>query len=102
VDRAALPGRGGERLATADVEAPALATLVEERGTAAAPVHDITVSGVRFEYATWLGPSSPDGFSEIQAGYQITGPTGWATQGCAGTCRAAAARSPTGQRNPAT
>jgi hypothetical protein len=78
--------RAGEHLAGADVEAPALETLVS--GDA---VHDVTFSGVRFEYATWLGPSSPTGFSEIQAGYQITGPTGWATQGLCqyvpgGTC----------------
>src|SRR3954469_17005230 len=41
--------RPGENLRTADVEAPVLQTLVEEKGTTG-----ITFSGVRFSYATWL------------------------------------------------
>lgn len=39
---------------------------------------------MRFSYATWLTPSTPEGFSEIQAGYTITGANGWATQGLCG------------------
>lgn len=83
--------RRGENLRHADVEAPALEALVQGNGTPTAPVHDITFSGVQFSYATWLGPSSGQGFSEIQAGYQITGSNGWAVQGLCkyvddGTC----------------
>jgi NPCBM-associated, NEW3 domain of alpha-galactosidase/Fibronectin type III domain/Right handed beta helix region len=83
--------RPGENLAQADVEAPVLQTLVEEKGTPDSPVHDIAFDGIQFSYATWLGPSSDEGFSEIQAGYQITGPNGWATEGLCqyvqgGTC----------------
>jgi hypothetical protein len=83
--------RLGEHLQQADVEAPVLQTLVDEHGTPSAPVHDITFDGVQFSYATWLGPSSPQGFSEIQAGYQITGDNGWAVEGlchyvAGGTC----------------
>lgn len=83
--------RHGQDLTTADVEAPALEKLVEEDGTATDPVHDITFDGIQFSYATWLGPSSGEGFSEIQAGYQITGANGWATEGLCqyvdgGTC----------------
>ncbi|MFJ9894439.1 fibronectin type III domain-containing protein [Streptomyces sp. NPDC091280] len=83
--------REGERLAHADVEAAAGEKLVEGRGTAAAPVHDIAFRGLRFSYATWLTPSRPEGFSEIQAGYTVTGAQGWATQGLCqyvegGTC----------------
>ncbi|MFJ3772942.1 fibronectin type III domain-containing protein [Streptomyces sp. NPDC090075] len=83
--------RKGEHLAGADVEAAAAEKLVEGRGTADAPVHDIAFRGIEFGYATWLTPSTPEGFSEIQAGYTITGDKGWATQGlcqyvAGGTC----------------
>jgi len=83
--------RSGEDLAKADVEAPRLEKLVDERGTPTAPVHDVAFDGIQFSYATWLGPSSAEGFSEIQAGYQITGADGWATEGLCqyvtgGTC----------------
>jgi hypothetical protein len=81
----------GENLRTADVEAPVLQQLVNIAGTATAPAHDIAFLGVNFSYATWLTPSSAEGFSEIQAGYTITGPDGYATQGLCqftegGTC----------------
>lgn len=83
--------RKGENLARADVEAAAAEKLVDGRGTSDAPVHDIAFRGIRFSYATWLTPSQPEGFSEIQAGYTITGDRGWATQGLCqyvegGTC----------------
>ncbi|MFJ8358251.1 fibronectin type III domain-containing protein [Streptomyces sp. NPDC093984] len=83
--------RKGESLARADVEAAAAEKLVDGRGTANAPVHDIAFRGLQFSYATWLTPSGPEGFSEIQAGYTITGDKGWATQGLCqyvegGTC----------------
>ncbi|MFJ6081294.1 fibronectin type III domain-containing protein [Streptomyces sp. NPDC092369] len=83
--------REGENLARADVEAAAAEQLVDGRGTADAPVHDLAFRGIRFSYATWLTPSRPEGFSEIQAGYTVTGDQGWATQGLCqyvegGTC----------------
>jgi hypothetical protein len=73
--------RPGEDLATADVEAPALETLVSGDGTDGHPVHNVVFKGLQFSYATWLFPSSPEGFPEIQANYLVTGPTGYATQG---------------------
>ncbi|MGH9598987.1 MAG: fibronectin type III domain-containing protein, partial [Terracidiphilus sp.] len=73
--------RRGENLATADVELPVLQSLIDATGTAADPAHNIVFSGLQFSYATWLGPNGPDGFSEIQAGYQVTGPEGYAKQG---------------------
>lgn len=76
--------RAGESLATADVEAPVLETLVAGRGSPAAPVHNLVFKGLQFSYATWLFPSSPEGFSEIQANYLVTGPDGYATQGLGG------------------
>ncbi|HEX4702784.1 MAG TPA: fibronectin type III domain-containing protein [Pseudonocardiaceae bacterium] len=83
--------RPGQNLRHADVEMPALQQLVVGNGTAAAPLHDISFRDIQFSYATWLTPSSPEGFSEIQAGYTTTGPTGWATEGLCqftpgGTC----------------
>ncbi|MFD8308484.1 fibronectin type III domain-containing protein [Streptomyces sp. NPDC059690] len=88
LDRAAhtvyyLP-RAGEDPRRADVEAPALEKLVDGQGTAGTPLHDIAFRGLQFSYATWLTPSSPEGFSEIQAGYTISGPTGWADEGLCG------------------
>ncbi len=73
--------RSGEDLKTADVELPVLQSLIDAKGTAADPVHNIVFSGIQFSYATWLGPNGPNGFSEIQAGYQVTGPDGCAKQG---------------------
>jgi hypothetical protein len=83
--------RHGENLAHADVEAPVLQTLVQGQGTAAAPIHNVVFSGIQFAYATWLTPDTPEGFSEIQANYTITGADGYATQGLCqfatgGTC----------------
>lgn len=73
--------RAGEDLAKADVEVPVLESLVEIKGTASHPIHDVTFSGIQFSYATWLGPSTDTGFSEIQANYQVTGKDGYAKQG---------------------
>jgi hypothetical protein len=83
--------RRGQDMRHADAEAPVLQTLVSGQGTQAAPVHNLVFSGIQFSYATWLQPSTPEGFSEIQANYTITGPDGYATQGLCqfvpgGTC----------------
>lgn len=73
--------RPGENLATADVEAAKLETLLSLQGTAQQPVQNIVFSGLQFSYATYLQPSGPEGFSEIQANYTLTGPNGWSRQG---------------------
>lgn len=73
--------RPGEDLNKADVELPGIESLVDLRGTATRPVHNIAFDGLQFSYATWLGPNGPDGFSEIQAGYQVTGAEGYSKQG---------------------
>src|SRR5262249_54389397 len=70
---------------------PVLQSLVTGQGTADDPIQNLAFSGIQFSYATWLQPSTPEGFSEIQATYTITGPTGYATQGLCqfvdgGTC----------------
>lgn len=73
--------RRGEDLATADVEAPALEALVIGEATPDRPIHDVAFEGVQFSYATWLFPSTGEGFSEIQANYMVTGADGYAKQG---------------------
>src|SRR5581483_10731477 len=73
--------RPGEDLSKADVEVPVLEALVVGRGDAQHRVHNIIFSGLQFSYATWLFPSTGEGFSEIQANYLVTGPTGYSTQG---------------------
>jgi hypothetical protein len=72
--------RAGEDLARADVELPRLESLLKISGTPENPVHDIVFSGIQFSYAAWLAPNGPDGFSEIQAGYQVTGEDGSSKQ----------------------
>ena len=87
--------RHGEDLAHADVEAPVLETLVELQGSSSAPVNHITFHGITFAYAAWNEPSGPEGFSEIQANYRVTGPDGASKQALCdlvpgGTCPFAA------------
>jgi hypothetical protein len=65
--------RPGEDLATADVEAPVLQTLVSGSGTGSSPLSDITFSGLTFEHATWLAPATSEGYAEGQAQWRITG-----------------------------
>ncbi|WP_438291113.1 fibronectin type III domain-containing protein [Streptomyces sp. HUAS TT7] len=76
--------RQGEDPRSADIEAASAEKLLDGHGTAKAPLHDVAFQGLDFSYATWLTPSGPEGFSEIQAGYTITGAKGWATQGLCG------------------
>lgn len=68
--------RSGEDLRKADVEVPVLESLLEIKGDEAAPVHDISITGLTFAYAGWQEPSGPEGFSEIQANYRVTGKDG--------------------------
>jgi hypothetical protein len=72
--------RSGEDLNTADVEMPVLESLILGNGTANAPIDNVEFSGIQFSYATWLGPNGTDGFSEIQANYQVTGVDGYSRQ----------------------
>jgi hypothetical protein len=83
--------RAGEDLTSADVEVPVLEKIVHIQGTPAQPTHDVKLVGITFAYATWLFPSTPEGFSEIQANYMVTGPHGYDRQGLCdlvanGTC----------------
>ncbi|HLZ56394.1 MAG TPA: right-handed parallel beta-helix repeat-containing protein [Ktedonosporobacter sp.] len=88
--------RSSETMATADVEAPMLESLVTGNGTPSSGIHNVLFNGIQFSYATWLGPNTSEGFSEIQANYQVTGTNGWQVQGLCtlppqhGTCPYAA------------
>jgi hypothetical protein len=65
----------GQDMADVDVEAPVLQSLITGGGTASSPLHNVVFSGIQFSYATWLGPSTGAGFSEVQANYLNQGPT---------------------------
>ena len=71
----------GQDMAHATVVAPQLQTLVSGAGTATAPIHDITFRGITFSYATWLEPSSTNGYSSFQAGTYLTGTGAYRNQG---------------------
>jgi hypothetical protein len=66
----------GQVLASLDVEAPVLEALVTGDGTATAPLHDVEFHGLQFSYATWMGASGPNGFSEQYANYLVWGSNG--------------------------
>jgi hypothetical protein len=66
----------GQSLANLDVEAPVLEALVTGGGTATTPLRNVVFHGIQFSYATWLGPSGPNGFSEVQANYLVWGTAG--------------------------
>jgi hypothetical protein len=73
--------RSGENLASADVEAPSLSTLVASDGNPSAEVSHIGFIGIQFSYANYTVSNTGTGFSDLQATYQITGSKGYATQG---------------------
>ncbi|MFM8551855.1 MAG: right-handed parallel beta-helix repeat-containing protein [Nitrospiraceae bacterium] len=65
--------RPGEDLATADIELPLLEALIEGRGAPESPVSHLRFEGLTFAYATWLGPSSDNGYISDQSGFFLTG-----------------------------
>ena len=71
----------GQDMAHAKVIAPQLQTLVSASGTSAAPIHDIEFRGITFSYATWVEPSSSNGYSSFQAGTYLTGADAYRNQG---------------------
>lgn len=65
--------REGETAASLSVVVPRLETLVRVAGTLDEPVHDIELRGLTFSHATWLRPSTAEGYPALQAGYTYTG-----------------------------
>ncbi len=60
-------------IAKLDVELPRLESLMHIAGTYDAPVRNVTVSGLRFSYASWRGPDGPEGYASQQSGSYLTG-----------------------------
>ena len=83
--------RQGESMRTADVEVPAVQTLLTGAGSPGTPIHNVTFANLQFSYATWLQPGTVQGFSEIQSNFTLTGNRAYNTQGLChlaphGTC----------------
>lgn len=63
--------RSGENMSTADVEVPAVETLMRVEGTPDNPVKGVSFEGITFSYATWMRPSI-SGHAPLQAGMYMT------------------------------
>ncbi len=63
--------RQGEDMTTADVEVPALETLLRVEGTPDREVKDIRIENIDFNYSTWMRPSI-SGHAPLQAGMYMT------------------------------
>ena len=61
--------RPGEDVASMKAELPVLEKLLDARGTDFKHrIHDISIEGVVFKYATWLQPSGDQGYADNQTG----------------------------------
>jgi len=56
--------REGEELATANVVAASLETVVKGDGKLEAPLENLAFKGLTFAETTWLAPGTPNGFNE--------------------------------------
>ena len=65
--------RQGEDMATVEVELPVLETLVEGSGELDRPVSNLRFEGLTFAHATWLSPSSSNGYVADQSGFRLVG-----------------------------
>jgi lysophospholipase L1-like esterase len=73
--------RAGEDVRHKQFVAAKLDRLIGTTTSASAPLHDVSFEGLEFSYATWLQPSGPDGFVEMQANFTLTGPGAGRSQG---------------------
>lgn len=84
LDRAAMVldhiPRAGVDLAAGGAVLPVLETLLHGAGTLAAPLRHVRFEGLTFAHATWLAPSGPQGYVEMQAGIRLVGGGTWASQ----------------------
>jgi hypothetical protein len=58
---------------TADVELPLRQSLIQGDGGAGKPVANLEFRGLTFSYATWLQPSTDNGYVADQAGFHLVG-----------------------------
>ncbi|MCQ6560468.1 S-layer homology domain-containing protein [Paenibacillus mendelii] len=70
----------GQNMASAVAVAPTLQTLLSGTGTLDEPLQNVQIKGLTFAYATWLQPSTNDGYVPLQAGFTYTGLHASATQ----------------------
>ena len=63
--------RSGEDMRTAEVEAPALETLLKVEGTPDRPVRHVSFEGITIKHTTWRRPSL-QGHAPLQAGMFMT------------------------------
>ena len=63
----------GEDIESADVQLPVLETLIEGVGDEDEPLAHLAFEGLTFTYATWLRPSSADGYIADQSGFHLVG-----------------------------
>ncbi|RVT39437.1 right-handed parallel beta-helix repeat-containing protein [Sphingobium algorifonticola] len=52
---------------------PRLGTLLSISGDASGPIRNLSFTGIRFSHTSWMGPSSADGYANIQTGVFISG-----------------------------
>ena len=64
---------GWENLRTADIELPLRQSLVRGNGSARKPIEHVEFRGLTFSYATWLAPSSSNGYVSDQGGFHLVG-----------------------------
>jgi hypothetical protein len=65
--------RSDEDLDTAVAELATLETLIDGQGRLDQPITNLRFEGLTFTTATWLGPSSADGYIVDQSGFHVTG-----------------------------
>lgn len=65
--------RYGEDMKTSTFTVPAVETLVLGKGTLDDPIEHIQFLGLSFQYSTWIGPNSNDGYADNQAGFHLMG-----------------------------
>lgn len=63
----------GEDIHKAHFELPLVETLIQGTGTLHAPIQNIQFKGLTFSYATWLGPSSNNGYIADQSSFILVG-----------------------------
>jgi hypothetical protein len=92
----------GQNMASADVELPALASLVDIGGTYDAPAHHLAFSGITFTGTSWLGASGNQGYADQQTGSYISGNWNWpALSACQEGCQQFEATRPNWYQMPA-
>lgn len=57
------------------VTVPALPALMSISGAPDAPIRNLTFSGLRFSYTSWMGPSEPTGYANQQSGAFLKDPS---------------------------